>query len=87
MKLVNSKEEIDAIRPYKEHYNLTVYPKNYPAFVAFHEHDGGVCGNYYTMDILEIPKNIKCPDSFIQGVLKRENEIKSYDESGIFKRK
>lgn len=86
MKLVNSKEEVDSIRPYKEHYNLTVYPKNYPAFVAFNGHGGGLCGDYYTMDILEIPKNVKCPDSFIQGVLKRESGLKTYSES-IFKRK
>lgn len=86
MQLVNSKEDIEEIRPYKENYNLTKFPKRYPAFVDFIDHDGGLMGDYYTMDILEIPDNIKCPESFIAGVMAAENGIETYNES-IFERK
>jgi hypothetical protein len=81
MTLVKSKEDIEKIRPYKENYKLAIFPKSFPAFVQFHSHDGGLCGDYYTMDILEIPKNVKCPESFIAGVRMRDNGIKVYSES------
>lgn len=83
MTLVNCKEEIDDIRPYKEYYNLTKYPKRYPAFVDFIQHDGGLGGDYYTMEILEIPENVKCVESFIMG---RTADSESWGED-IFKKK
>lgn len=86
MKLVNSKKDIEAIRPYKEFYDLIVYPKRFPAFVQFCSHDGGIGGDYYTMDILEIPEKVKCPESFILGVKSREYGFKTFSES-IFKAK
>jgi hypothetical protein len=39
--LVYSKEEIEKIRPYKKNYNLSIFPKHFPAFVDFIDHDGG----------------------------------------------
>lgn len=86
MNLVYSKEDIDKIRPYKEFYDLVVYPKRFPAYIAFHSHDGGLGGDYYTMDILEIPENVKCAESFMAGVNSREKNLKTHTES-IFKRK
>lgn len=86
MQLVNSKEEIEEIRPYKEYYNLTKFPRRFPAFVDFLDHDGGLMGDYYTMEILEIPDDIKCPESFITGVIAGQHGIETYSES-IFERK
>ncbi len=85
--LVYSKEEIENIRPYKENYNLSIFPKHFPAFVDFIDHDGGLCGDYYTMEILEIPSKyhsspLAC-QAFADGV---NHKAKVYSEN-IFKRK
>lgn len=84
MKLVNSREEIDKDRPYQENYNLakSVYPKRYPAFIDFENHDGGMGGDYWSLKVLEIPKGLDAK-SFIAGV---NAKPKSYNES-IFQRK
>lgn len=84
MILVNSQEEIDKIRPYREHYKMkaNVYPKRYPAFVGFIRHDGGLGGDYYTLKVLEVPKNVDVK-SFIAGV---RAEPKEYGEE-VFTKK
>jgi hypothetical protein len=87
MTFVTSKEDIEKIRPYKENYELAIFPKRFPAFIQFNSHDGGLCGDYYTMDILEIPKKVKCYESFIMGVQMRDNAIKTYSESIFIKKK
>ena len=85
--LVFSKEEIEKNRPYKENYNLSIFPKHYPAFVNFINHDGGLCGDYYTMEILEIPKKYHSSElacrAFADGV---NHKAAIYSES-IFVKK
>lgn len=65
MQLIKNKEELEAIRPYKN-YEF-VYPIKYPVLVCFESIDGGLMGDYWVMDIIDIPANID-QESFIKGV-------------------
>jgi hypothetical protein len=65
--VVNSKEELDAIRPYKQ-YKFLKYPKSYPAIVEFESYDIEIMGDAIKTSIVEIPNNVD-KESFIRGVL------------------
>lgn len=90
MTLVLNAAEVDMIRPYKE-YELTVYPKKYPAFIDFVYHDGGLGGGYYTLELLEIPKKPKrdmVKDPFLAGFCAAmEAKPQTYSENIFRKRK
>ena len=85
MRVVYSREDVDADRPYKENYELekSVYPKKYPALIKFERNDGGLGGDWWSLEVLEIPPGLDL-ESFIAGVTSKEP--KRYDE-GIFIRK
>ena len=82
MKLCYSKQDIDKISPYRENYNLTVYPKRFPAFVEFESRGGGIGGEYWVMKILEIPLGVDIK-SFILG---KTSKATTYGKN-IFKKK
>jgi len=79
MKLINSKEELDAIRPYKN-YKFLKYPSKYPVLIEFERMDGGIGGEWLLTKIITIPENVD-KDSFISGVMA---VAKEYSESNAF---
>jgi len=79
MKLINSKEELDAIRPYKN-YKFLKYPSKYPVLIEFERMDGGMMGDWIMTKIITIPENVD-KDSFISGVMA---VAKEYSESDVF---
>jgi hypothetical protein len=79
MNLINSKEELDAIRPYKN-YKFLKYPSKYPVLIEFECMDGGLVGDYIMTKIITIPENVD-KDSFISGVMA---VAKEYPESDVF---
>lgn len=82
MKIVYSDKDIDKVRPYKG-YKFTKYPKNYPALISFESCDGGLMGDYYLFEIIEIPSGLN-PKSFMAGVLAKP---KVYSESNFLGKK
>lgn len=87
MTLVNSLEEIEEIRPYKEFYNIKkeFLPERYPAFIEFKQHDGGLCGDFYTIKIIEIPNLTDAEQkAFIAGMKAKPEE---YSEEMFFEEK
>lgn len=66
MKLINNRQELELICPYKKS-KPTYHPKEYPCLVEYEYIANGLGGGYYGLNVIYIPDNIDI-NSFIEGV-------------------
>lgn len=78
MKIINNAKEFKAYYPYKSPPNPKPcpkkkdYPKRYPCACEIEDHDGGIGGDYMTVEIFYPPKGCDFA-SFVAGLMAAKN--------------